>query len=92
MFHSYITHRQARAYSNSLIENGHLSYDSEKKRYLITPEGLTYLDALKHMSDLLPAVRPRILERASPLDASGTGLGLALLIAGYGVSTMMVAF
>ena len=63
MFQAYITHGQAKAYTKSLIENGHLAHNSKQKKYHTTQEGLTYLNALEQMSELLPAVGRRAQER-----------------------------
>jgi len=54
MFHSYVSHAQARAYLSELIQSGLVETDMfDKKKYLATNKGLEYLDRLDTMSELL---------------------------------------
>ena len=57
MFHAYLTHGQAKEYSQLLMENGLLDLDTESsslKQYRTTHKGIEYLAAIGRMSDMLP--------------------------------------
>jgi predicted transcriptional regulator len=56
MFHAYLTHGQAKEYTQSLIRNGLLDQDSESgslRQFRTTPKGVEYLNAIESMSDML---------------------------------------
>lgn len=54
MFHTYITHAQAKAYLGELIQAGLIEVDIfDNKKYLSTAKGLEYLAALDRMADML---------------------------------------
>jgi predicted transcriptional regulator len=54
MFHSYLSHAQAKAYLSELIESGLIERDIfDTKKYLATNKGLEYLARLETMSDML---------------------------------------
>jgi predicted transcriptional regulator len=62
MFHAYLTHGQAKEYSNILIENGLLERDSDigaMKQYRTTHKGIEYLAAIERMSEMLPIATRR---------------------------------
>ena len=57
MFHAYLTHGQAKEYSQLLLESGLLELDSESgsmKQYRTTHKGIEYLAAIERMSEMLP--------------------------------------
>jgi predicted transcriptional regulator len=57
MFHAYLTHGQAKEYSQILMENGLLELDTESssmKQFRTTHKGIEYLSAIGKMSDMLP--------------------------------------
>jgi predicted transcriptional regulator len=57
MFHAYLTHGQAKEYSQILMENGLLELDAESssmKQFRTTHKGVEYLSAIGKMSDMLP--------------------------------------
>ncbi len=57
MFHAYVTHGQAKEYSQLLMDNEMLELDTKSlsiKQYRTTPKGMEYLAAIEKMSDLLP--------------------------------------
>lgn len=57
MFHAYLTHGQARAYSSMLMENGLVELDDQNgslKQFRTTPKGIEYLAAAERMADILP--------------------------------------
>jgi predicted transcriptional regulator len=56
MFHAYLTHGQAKEYTQSLIKSGLLDQDLETGslgQFRTTPKGLQYLAAIERMSDML---------------------------------------
>ena len=56
MFHAYLTHSQAREYTQSLIKSGLLDQDLEAGslgQFRTTSKGLEYLAAIERMSDML---------------------------------------
>jgi predicted transcriptional regulator len=65
MFHAYLTHSQAKEYTQMLIGNGLLEQDIESaslRQFRTTPKGVEYLAAAERMSDML-AIETR---RAKP--------------------------
>jgi predicted transcriptional regulator len=65
MFHAYLTHSQAKEYTQMLIGNGLLEQDVESaslRQFRTTPKGVEYLAAAERMSDML-AIETR---RAKP--------------------------
>ncbi len=54
MFHTYITHTQAKVYLAELIEQGFVENFLPEKRYQTTSKGLQYLNVLENMSEMLP--------------------------------------
>ena len=62
MFHAYLTHGQAKEYSQHLLESGLLELDgdsSSMKQYRTTHKGIEYLAAIETMSDMLPIATRR---------------------------------
>lgn len=62
MFHAYLTHGQAKEYSQILINNGLLEHDLDSgsmKQYRTTSKGIDYLSAIEKMSDMLPIATKR---------------------------------
>ena len=56
MFQAYLTHNQAKEYTQALMGSGMLELDIEAsslKQYRTTPKGIEYLAAVERMSDLL---------------------------------------
>jgi predicted transcriptional regulator len=54
MFHTYISHVQAKAYLSEMIEMGLIETDIyNSKKYLTTAKGLSYMSALENMIDML---------------------------------------
>jgi predicted transcriptional regulator len=56
MFHAYLTHSQAKEYTQSLIKNGLVEQDIEAgslRQFRTTPKGIEYLGAIERMSDML---------------------------------------
>jgi predicted transcriptional regulator len=56
MFHAYLTHCQAKEYTQSLIKNGLLELDVEAgslRQFRTTPKGVEYLGAVESISDML---------------------------------------
>ena len=56
MFHAYLTHSQAKEYTQVLIGNEMLELDIEASsltQYRTTPKGIEYLAAVEKISDLL---------------------------------------
>ena len=57
MFHAYLTHGQAKEYSQLLMDSGLLELDTESssmKQYRTTHKGIEYLAAIGRMSEMLP--------------------------------------
>ncbi|HEX2014880.1 MAG TPA: winged helix-turn-helix domain-containing protein [Nitrososphaera sp.] len=68
MFHAYLTHCQARDYSNLLVENGLLELVSNGgsiKQYRSTPRGLEFLAAVERMTEILPIPTRRAINADS---------------------------
>lgn len=68
MFHAYLTHTQAKEYTQALVNNGLLEQDIEAaslRQFRTTPKGVEYLAAAERMSDML-AIETR---RAAKLGA-----------------------
>ena len=62
MFHAYLTHAQAKEYSQLLMDSGLLELDVESgsvKQYRTTPKGIEYLAAIERMSEMLPIATRR---------------------------------
>ena len=56
MFHAYLTHSQAKEYTQALMKSGLLEQDSEAgslRQFRTTPTGVEYLGAIEKMSDML---------------------------------------
>ena len=56
MFHAYLTHSQAKEYTQMLVEKGLLEQDIESgslRQFRTTPKGVEYLAAIERMSDML---------------------------------------
>ncbi len=53
MFHTYITHTQAKVYLGELIEKGLVENYLPEKRYQTTAKGLQYLHALENVTEML---------------------------------------
>lgn len=54
MFHTYISHSQAKAYLGEMIQTGLIERDPfDSRKYGSTPKGLAYLAALDNMADML---------------------------------------
>jgi predicted transcriptional regulator len=56
MFHAYLTHSQAKEYTQMLIQSGLLELDTESaslRQFRTTPKGVEYLAAIERMSDML---------------------------------------
>ena len=53
MFHTYITHAQAKAYLSDLTSAGLIDNDMLERKYMTTEKGLQYLSALERMNDML---------------------------------------
>jgi len=56
MFHAYLTHTQAKEYTQALVSNGLLEQDIEAaslRQFRTTPKGAEYLAAAERMSDML---------------------------------------
>ena len=62
MFHAYLTHGQAKEYSQILVEKALLELDGESgsmKQYRTTHKGIEYLAAIERMSEMLPIATRR---------------------------------
>lgn len=67
MFHAYLTHSQAKEYTQVLMGNGLLEQDVESgslRQFRTTPKGVEYLSAVERMSDML-AIETRRAAKAS---------------------------
>jgi predicted transcriptional regulator len=56
MFHAYLTHSQAKEYTQMLMQSGLLEQDTESsslRQFRTTPKGVEYLAAIERMSDML---------------------------------------
>ena len=56
MFHAYLTHSQAKEYTQMLIKNNLLEQDVESgslRQYRTTPKGMEYLAVAENISDML---------------------------------------
>lgn len=56
MFHAYLTHSQAKEYTQMLMQSGLLEQDVESgslRQFRTTPKGVEYLAAVERMSDML---------------------------------------
>jgi len=56
MFHAYLTHTQAKEYTQALMSNGLLEQDVEAtslRQFRTTAKGVEYLAAAERMSDML---------------------------------------
>ncbi len=68
MFHAFLTHTQAKEYTQSLIKSGLIEQDLESgslRQFRTTSRGVEYLNAVERMSDML-AIETR---RAARPDA-----------------------
>jgi predicted transcriptional regulator len=57
MFHAYLTHGQAKEYSQVLMESGLLEADSTSasmRQFRTTHKGIEYLAAMDRMAEMLP--------------------------------------
>ena len=62
MFNAYLTHGQAKEYSQLLMDSGLLEFDIENgsiKQYRTTPKGIEYLAAIERMAEMLPIATRR---------------------------------
>lgn len=61
MFHAYLTHGQAKEYSQYLLESGLLEVDIERAsmQYRTTHKGIEYLSAIERIGELLPVATKR---------------------------------
>ena len=59
MFRGYVTHQQAKLYTQQLIESGLLKYDRLEKRYFTTPDGMQSLAMMEQMAEILPIITKR---------------------------------
>jgi predicted transcriptional regulator len=54
MFHTYITHAQAKSYLGELIQKGLVEMDIfNSRKYYATPKGIEYLAGLETMTEML---------------------------------------
>jgi predicted transcriptional regulator len=54
MFHTYISHAQARSYLGELIQEGLVEMDIfNSRKYFATPKGIEYLAGLETMTEML---------------------------------------
>lgn len=56
MFHAYLTHSQAKEYTQMLLQNGLLEQDIDSgslREFRTTPKGLEYLTAIERISEML---------------------------------------
>jgi predicted transcriptional regulator len=56
MFHAYLTHSQAKEYTDMLMKNNLLEQDVESgslRQYRTTPKGMEYLAVAENISDML---------------------------------------
>lgn len=56
MFHAYLTHSQAKEYTQMLMKNNLLEQDVESgslRQYRTTPKGMEYLAVAENISDML---------------------------------------
>jgi len=68
MFHAYLTHTQAKEYTQILLQNGLLERDIDSgslREFRTTPKGLEYLTAIEKMSDMLAIETKRAATRSS---------------------------
>lgn len=68
MFHAYLTHAQAREYSQLLMDKGLLELDTESasmKQYRTTHKGMEYLSAIEKMGEMLPIATRRSAKNVS---------------------------
>lgn len=61
MFHAYLTHGQAKEYSQYLLESGLLEVDMERAttQYRTTHKGIEYLLAIERIGELFPVSTKR---------------------------------
>jgi predicted transcriptional regulator len=67
MFHAYLTHSQAKEYTQMLLNQGLLEQDIESgslRQFRTTPKGAEYLAAVERMSDML-AIETRRAAKSS---------------------------
>lgn len=67
MFHAYLTHSQAKEYTQMLLNQGLLEQDIESgslRQFRTTPKGAQYLAAVERMSDML-AIETRRAAKSS---------------------------
>ena len=67
MFHAYLTHGQAKEYSQVLLDSGLLELDADSssmKQYRTTHKGIEYLAAIESMSEMLPIATRRSAKNA----------------------------
>jgi predicted transcriptional regulator len=68
MFHAYLTHSQAKEYTQMLMQNGLLEQDLESaslRQFRTTPKGIEYLAAVERMSDMLALETRRSAAKSS---------------------------
>jgi len=65
MARAYITHSQAKAYTEQLIASGLLEYDALERKYLSTSEGMRYLGMMNEMSEILSVATKRTVKEQS---------------------------
>ena len=56
MFHAYLTHNQAKEYTQMLMKNNMLEQDVESgslRQFRTTPKGMEYLAVAENISDML---------------------------------------
>jgi predicted transcriptional regulator len=56
MFHAYLTHSQAKEYTQALVNSELLELDVEAgsfRQFRTTPKGIEYLSAVERISDML---------------------------------------
>jgi predicted transcriptional regulator len=59
MFYAYISHAQAKAHMEHLIENGLVEHDHIDKKFLTTSKGMEYLAVIERMTELFPVSTKR---------------------------------
>lgn len=53
MYGSFLSHTQTSVYLKTLKEHFLLDYDDTRKKFMITPKGLKYLDLYRKMEDMM---------------------------------------
>lgn len=68
MFHAYLTHGQAKEYSQILVKNGLMEHDLDSgsmRLFRTTSKGIEYLVAIERMSEMLPISTKRYAKNMS---------------------------